>query len=496
MTQPFILKLTNGVDTADFLSSSYRVLDGGFDIGLPQVKKELVPLRPGFYIPQYSNYEYRTSKLQFDIRGTSRSDVISKLQAIERILYALQQRSRLMSGSRCELLYTWEGSTNITYFEVYSGEISFPADMFSVAKIHRKEDGLFVLPEIVLTLNLSSYGYGVDVITGVPIAIPLWNTALGSNRAATKTTAGVLIGNPGNTIDNFVEIADVDLPGASPYITKLSVSNYPSDGAAGPTWGSLYIGHTVGFHADTGLVETYKIDASTAAKAGVNLGPTTGISVYGENKQMYYYTLDQTYGPFFPGIYYVFLHANSKNDIPSQVQIATKLADAAQNFNQMGEFVSAKNGQRTMPLGMIQLPVGNPDIPNMNYLGGLDMYYASDVQVNLKWQFYYLMPVTDGLRIWNAYSGQNDNSTFIDDDWKGIIYSINDSTGAWQSGSAFPSIYGLLNPITLAANRYHRLYFDAIDLFPPDGPQVNMAESDRRMKVWLSAVPTYQTLAF
>jgi len=86
MAQPFILKLSDNVNAIDFLSNSFKVMDGGFDISLPRVKRELAAERPGFYVPLISYYEYREAKLQFEIRGATRSAVLANLNSLERVL--------------------------------------------------------------------------------------------------------------------------------------------------------------------------------------------------------------------------------------------------------------------------------------------------------------------------------------------------------------------------------------------------------------------------
>ena len=232
----FTLKITDNVETVDFLLDPYYLLDSGFDIGLPEEDVSLAMLHKDFYIPVGTKRSVRQATISFAIQDTTRSAIIDALHKIERILDNISNQETMTDGARGELQYTWEGATQVTYFEIYSGKIQFPQDVMSVAKIHYQRDGEYFLPEIQLTLQLSHYGYGVSIYTdptGTTYEIPLATTT----GATSGSTGGVSWAAPFDSNRNWVKIPAASVPGSSPFITKLQITN------SSMTFNHLYIGH-------------------------------------------------------------------------------------------------------------------------------------------------------------------------------------------------------------------------------------------------------------
>ncbi len=242
MSQLFRLQLTDGVESVDFLSSIYLVEDGEFNIGLAKTQRTLVPYYSNFYVPVSNNYQYRDAKIGFEIRGPTRHDVIESLHKIERLLGRALNRSRYHAGQRVELSYSWEGADNLTYFEVYGGDVSFPDDILSVAKIHWHSEGRYGVANCQLNLYLSAFGYGVSLyknigsLEAVTYEIPLYNHSI-----ASKTTGGIVVGNPGGSNNHYVMVDGDDVPGSSPWLTRWEIG----PGATFSRWSHIYMGQQV-----------------------------------------------------------------------------------------------------------------------------------------------------------------------------------------------------------------------------------------------------------
>jgi len=220
MAQPFKLTLSDGVETVDFMSTYVRVANGGFDIGMPTATHTLGMVRPGFYSPLSVDYEYRSTHIKFHVAGETRANIIAILQKIERILRRLDNRARPDAGinSRGELVYAWDGSTNPTYFEVYGGDLQLPNDILSVEKLHARSDGMWMLPEVELILQVSAYGYGTPLTSDDLIQIPLYNPTVSGPTLDPVRIQNVKVSTPQY---NYVDIAAGSVPGSQPYLTKL-----------------------------------------------------------------------------------------------------------------------------------------------------------------------------------------------------------------------------------------------------------------------------------
>lgn len=481
----FTLKLNDNSHTPiDFLGAVYRVDDGGFDIGTPQRQRELAVLRPGFYVP-ITDYEmYREATLKFSITGATRTAVLQALNDIQIILRGLSARVRVGAGRRCELSYTWEGATDITYFEVYAGEISFPGDVLSVAKVHMTIGGNYVLPECELRLVLSAGGYGVSLYNS-PAAIPLYRTNPGS-----KTTSGLTVQNPGTGVYNYVTIEDIDVDGSLPMITKIVLDS----GGTYSTWKQLYIGHQVYpfptkiLFDDTDLSDAVGTPvADTGAEGDSYRSATYATQVYGYFSDFKWQVGSDTVGNFL-----AFLHMwypASTPPSPFPFHLAIGVDDYTHwGVRYVNDWVSmtASDPVTTLPLGQIQLPPNNIELANV---GTLDNTLSMGLFVStepgggtLKFDYLSLLPIGNGVRSWRARQSYL-TGTMIDDDWKGLTYLLD---GVSAVSTPF---FGLMEPIKLEPGVTQRLYFLSAGLNSGANDQT------RQFIVKVYGVPTYAALA-
>lgn len=485
----FTLKLNDNVNTPiDFIGSTYKVSDGGFDISTPRRKRELAVLRPGFYIPMSVNEEYREAELTFQVVGATRSAVISSINAIERMLGRINSRSRLFNGQRCELQYTWSGATTITYFEVFGGDLSYPPDVLSIDKIHYTDSsGNYKLPEIKLKLYLSANGYGISIFSTSMTELPLYNPGIG-----TPATGGVQITNPGYNNYNYVEIDAGDLDGSTPMITKIILT----PGSTYTSWYDMYIGHQVTPFPTVTLFEAEDyIDlnrGTTYAHANASGSPAEYVRWTHAASAGYdsFAAIAWEVSNGSAGVYYAFTHAFGY-PVPQSIQSAIGLDDyVTYRINYRGDYVSTiNNSQTVVPVGVIQLPPGPKELSDQGTLNSdlwMGLFYSWEGSETIDIDFLSLLPMNAGLRILK-FRGTSTafDWTLIDDDWLGLQFS-KDVGGTNEIATPW---FGLLDPIKLEPGIDQRLYFDVTsDDYQP-------GERNRQFDVQVYVVPTFSSLA-
>lgn len=486
MTQPFILKLTDGTEEIDFISSYYRVMDGGFDVGMPRAKRELAFVRNGIWQPVSNNYEFREAKLRFAIRGDTRGDVITRLHKIERILRQISYQARPMAGRRGELSWAWDGSTDVTFFEVYGGDLQFPNDLMSVGKIHVIVGGQFMLPDCELTLQLSPMGYGISLHSGEPISVPLINPSV-----AEKTTDGVTVQNL--AIDpteqyNYVEIDGDDVPGSQPAITVLTLDT----GSTYNRWQTLYMGlHPTPFPTSSQLLfdsadKVFSVAGSSTADGDCEGGSYHRI-IFGTTVGHSFFSTIAWSLPEQVGLYYGFVHCRY---IPTGSSFAIGVDDYVEfGIRYHEDYVTPNADQLTVPLGAIQLPPtgkGLADLGDINSSLWMGLWYLLDNEAGgtLGVDALTLMPITSGLRVLRTRVSHSSAGQFLDNGWTGVQAFIDGSTSEVSS-----PFYGLLDNLRLEPGVDQRIYFTSV------GGSTFTWDRTRDFVVKLYAVPTYLTLA-
>lgn len=477
MSQLFSLTLTDNVNSVNFISNpTYYVMDGGFDIGTPGIRREFSEVRPGFFVPVVYDVEYREATLRFEIRGNTRTEVLNSLHKIEKILRNVSAQVRVSAGRRGELSYAWVGATNITYFEVYSGHIELPGDILSVEKMFVTDNGRVVLPDITLKLYLSGMGYGASIYSEATLELPLYNPSVGA-----KQTGGVTIKNPASGQYNYVEIDGADIPGSSPAITKIQLAY----GSPYNRWVSTFIGLQQSPFSSKLLFPNADVTnfglTWTSADAGVHK-TTSWTGAYSNVLPACHVGLDNnTIGTF-----YAFYRAY--NELSQSVQVSFGLWDSVYNgISSPGEYVGVTtSGRYSLPLGPIRLPQASPILGNYgNLAASMALWVAAEGTGTLSLAHISLLPITNGLRVWHVRGTPTDISlTFVDDHWKGLQYAKN---GSNQVTTPF---FGLMDAIKLEPGVTQRLYFTSL------GISNSETELQRTFTARVYAVPTFSTLAY
>jgi hypothetical protein len=501
----FVLKLVNSASqVVDFMGTGYLVSEGGFNISLSRREPKFAIYKPGpFFIPVAQQETYRVATLKFSAVGATRSAVLAQIGKVRQILTQAEARKRLGAGGRIELQYKWDGATNTTFFEVYGGDISLPDDALSIEKIHYKdENGNYVLPEIELTLYISTYGYSIDLFSGTPTQVEL------SNENGTDTLNYLTFRNAGefssNYRDNWVEIAADQLPGSEPYLTIIDID---TNDANFKLFDYLYIGLQPGdfpwgandfpldqwlildedenilsfgtAYSDSNCSNGYYEEGQYSGSVGVPSTATIAFNIMSSN-------------PVF-GTYYVFL--NGRNYLPQNLHLAAGYnpdANHKWNLHYVGDFNSPADATtRYMALGPMQIPPDR-DIAQFGVMDyGIEMGIFGGYEATpTTWSYdcIILLPMTGGLRIWQNRGVDTVaflNGYLVDDGWKGVLYY--DDAGA---GNIRQPMIPYLEPLKLEPNMKQRLYFHS---FATGGSVAN--HYARIMKVKVYVVPTFSTLA-
>lgn len=491
----FTLQLSDNIETVNFLGTTppcVKVENGGFDISMPRKRRELVVLRPGFYVPIVDEEEFRESKITFSVVANEgapggRDAILLELHKIERILRRLSARSRIGAGRRAELSYTWEGASQATFFEVYGGDLSLPSDILSIEKMFKLDkDGHLVLPNIELKLFLSAKGYGISIYSDSLVAIPLINPSIGA-----KTTNPVRVQNPGYGQYNYVEINEADVPGSAPYITKLTVKSDTPYSA----WTSLFIGHKVTpfstktwYDADENVKS---ILGSLVSQTGANssTGGTGQVISTSPNYSVPQISAFSTWAWSLSaqtvGMFYAFMHGWTT--FPNLMQISVGIDDYVTYGIRFQEDYT-KASTPTVPLGVLQLPPPGLNLGDYGTLHPglwLGLWTAIDPgSFSFKLDYVSLLPVDNGLRIWRARTDAL-TGTMVDDDWRGLNYLKN------VSNQVYTPFFTLLQAIKLEPKQTQRLYFTSIG-----NQDQSSTERQRALTIQLHAVPCFQTLAY
>ena len=131
---------------------------------------------------------------------------------------------------------------------------------------------------------------------------------------------------------------------------------------------------------------------------------------------------------------------------------------------------------------MLQLPPAPKEFTRFQTMDNslkVGVFTAHSAAWQYIFDFLYLLPIDQGLRIWRVrQSGSPTYGDMIDDDWQGINYVD------YGANAAIP-FFTMLNPIRLKANKDQYLYFMPV-------ATTNYTAS---MTVRLWGIPTFKTLA-
>ena len=483
----FILKLTDGTETVDFLGDFYQLADGGLQVALPKAKEvwggnSLYANGAQLIMTSYDN---REATLTFEVLGETRDSLIANVARIDRLIETAKTFSIEETGRRVEFQYAWDGNSQITYFEVVSGKLEWPENVMSVEQVHQQnQDGLYYITDFVLTLNLHPFAYSISPVSGTPISVSLANS-LGSGTQ-------VVVHNSNDTGRvNYVEVAGADLPGSFPMPILLNMQNVLGEGE---NIGKVYIGVRKG---DMGFKT--KLDDKDAVFRINNATPTPDLdnSVGGTYSVLAFmgktplilarWTLSDVEASATQGPFRIFGKVKDTTiwDPNANYCLAITSADGSVLLDQT-EWRTPLNSTTTLlDFGTIFLP---PWLGAMTNIAGLSielkaMHKADDVQTSVSLDYLAFLPQDGGYRVL-AYRGAGLGllETLVDDGWNRTVYNQD------TNGKKMALAYGLMPALMLRPGVTQRLYFLM------EGVNGN-SEGKRQLRVSLGVVPAYMVLA-
>lgn len=473
----FVLNMTDGTDTVNFMATATLLADGGFDIGLAKEKivwaSSMTEARGQQFIK--TAMENRECKIKFRLRGTI-PEIIAIVTKINSILHQARTRYKYGYGSRSQLVYQWDGATSATYFEIFNGYLDLPPDVLSVKQIHNVDAASDVsIHTVTLKLVLSPYGYAMSPINGSPVALSLANSG-------SKTTSPLAFVNAHDDGYNWVTIEDTDVPGDGPAFLKLQFAF--SSAADVPD--RLYIGHRIRLGAFDQILEAesgnihgtpagYTNTASGSASNDSYVDVDTTLS--GTDRDEFRWTVDPN---DYRGIFRVLAHGYGGADYDADMLYAARAGDHRTRYRK-GELYQA-----ITDLGSIQIPSSSLDglatLADVE-IAVLGRVRTSDPAVDIDYQldFVQLLPICGGYRVLvNAAPLNYAGDTFVDDGWNNQYYQ----TINYEKSTA--QYHAKLRPIMLEPGADQWLYF-ALSSY--GFTQLK----DGTVQAW--TVPTYKTLA-
>ena len=148
----FTIKITNGKTEADFLSTSYKLEEGGLRIPATRYKALSSAPLVGSHGNSYSNIEYQNRKLNlnFSVYGSTYPTLMGNLNTISKLINEANQ-------GECVDLVLQAQDSNTSYLKILSASLKMPDQMFSLEGVHWKEDGNYVLHGCGLDLETAPF---------------------------------------------------------------------------------------------------------------------------------------------------------------------------------------------------------------------------------------------------------------------------------------------------------------------------------------------------
>jgi hypothetical protein len=488
----FTLELTDDAETVDFMDGTvFKVIDGGFDIGMPASVKQLTEVRPGFYRLSKSKKQYRIATITFSIHGATRTAIFTSLAKLERILNSIEGQEWISDTTRGELSYAFDGATTVTYFEVYAGDLKMPDDMLSVRVAHAEDDDGYYIQDLELKLYLSPVGYGLSIYDEPTTEVPLLNPSIGA-----KTTGGVIVKNLGGTSNYpYVEIHSSDVPGAQPYVTKLQVVPQATGFSS---FYELYIGKvltpfpTLSHLVFDSHLNIYSLLGGSNTSNGSALGgsyksvtissaPSGAFNTFASYAWEFPTSLTGMFLPFSVGF-----NGSSISPIYMAFGIDDYTTYGIRSITEVMTYAASTVGHFRMPA--IQLPPTNPRLGEFGTLHEdlwVGVWYGFGATGTHEFDYIYVLPINNGVRVWMNRKSPGSGNLMVDDNWSGVHYNKNTSTSkVWQG-------FGVgMQPIKLTPGKTQRLYFAS------RGAESSINERARQLEIRLWSVPAFETLAY
>jgi hypothetical protein len=503
----FKLVLTDGTTQVDFIGATYKVIDGGFNIGTPEIERELHMTREGFYVPLFTRRKYREAEIVFNVVGADRSAITKSLGIIERLLGKAEGITKLGRSGRVEIAYAWKGSENVTYFKVYGGQLSLSDNIFSVENV--VQDGM--IRECRLRLFLSPVGYGFSH-TSKSITYPI---SLGlrmdtGDIVATKNIYGGVVDPDKNQLEIVSDLTNFD-SGQVAAIRIKAVGDFSK-------FQTVYLGLVSGLGTGKNLSfaniptlsEAYTDGFSLVASAGYPNGSyvtkTFGATPW-QNASDDPSVFIEDYGVGFDVgadsqaySYYVILHAGA-TAFPTTMQVAHgfiyNFLAGDKDLNSIGRYVSLKSsGQRALPLYTVEVPPVTSEILDyaestltpITFRHGLWMAGNGSEVISLSDMSF--IPNSSGFRVWvnrlYADFGQSARTgTVYDDGFRGTLTYYDSPTAKYLLNG----VYGMLGQLRLCPSDT-----SILTVLPVSDNLVR--DLTTTLQISVDAIPSFDTLAW
>lgn len=158
----YILKLTDGTNEIDFMSSLYKVADGGLVFGPPEAIEtweETSTSKLGARLTAAS-FGNREIGITFQVSNSNRDQLLSAVTAVSSMLAAARKRSITQQGPRVLLEFRIDGASESTFHEVITGVLTWPSNVLSVEQVlQRDAAGNWVICDFELSLKVYPYAF-------------------------------------------------------------------------------------------------------------------------------------------------------------------------------------------------------------------------------------------------------------------------------------------------------------------------------------------------
>lgn len=474
----FVLQLTDGTTTIDFMTEDYHVEDGGLQISTPEkVQTWTEPSSAGGKKLTSNKYGNRTIDVTFHVSGTTRALIRDKINAINIILQKAIDHSLGNIPDRVTLRYAWDGVSEVSNFEVFSGDLTLPDDVLSVEMLQSTwtdtlNDTYYRVRGCQLELTVSPDAYGVDPSTGSLIELPL------TNRNGTDVTGGIIV-KPftdtrsitagGYYIDSYVEIDGADIDGDMLAKTRIEIQYQGTN----PKIDRILIG---AHEKNTAKLFYHWTDANfTVYHSGSQYlwstymgGSTFNTTAFSPSQLLYQgapWMLNIVNPENFKSEHYRLLwHTGATAHTTSYLHRAilgsTDLTPIVKGPYTTNYYGSSNRVGSTLDMGVLQVPPHSNSIPNPADLriypelratqAGLANYYSTSIC------YVALFPVELGYRVLRTPDmiGNYVNPTLIDDSWANISYI--DNSGYDGSRAVVEPMF---TPVALSPGKTIRIYF-------------------------------------
>jgi hypothetical protein len=488
----FVLTLQDEVESVDFLSSEYQLADAGLEITIPEQKEVWGGdsiYAQGAQLVQ-ANFGNRESVIQFNVTGATRDELIQNVARIDRIIERAKRHSIEERGTRVELMYAWDETENVTYFEVVSGKLEWPQDTMSVEQVHQKISDRWIIVNFTLTLVLYPFAYPISPVSGTPTDVKL------SNLHGTDQTELVAHNYNDGSHDNFVEIKASQLPGAYPLPLKLTIKG---DSGEAEKTGKIYIGVRQDDLAFVPILEdnvaTFRIGNVTPTSdpdnsSGGTYSALAHTTVSSPNPivsaTLATWTLSDAQVDATQGAFRIFGKVKHGSYWDANANYSLAIIDSATStvLHQTEWRTPLDTTISLFDFGTVFLPPWAGSNQGLSSLKiRLNIWRKTYGTTTINLDYLALLPQDGGYRVLQYRGGGLGELEYvIDDAWEKSVY--HKKTDGKQSGLPF----GLMPPLTLKPGITQRIYFimEGIN---------GSSEIGRRLKVSVGVVPTYMVLS-